>query len=254
MAEKQQLQWTDFKENVSCTFKNLRESKDFTDVTLACEDGQKVEAHKVILAASSPLFQEILKENKHPHTLIFMRGMKLDDLLSIVDFLYLGEANVYQEKLDSFLAMAEELQLKGLTGKSDSSKKGDRDMDLIKTTPVESGTDPTTHMKQRHDAQIFKVDHNTTVPEYFSGGREDLEKKVVSLMEKSQNLCSNGRQKANICKVCGKEGMGRDIKDHIEANHLEGITLPCNLCGKIFRSRQTLRHHKCTNHKSSLSS
>ena len=42
--------------------------------------------------------------------------MKSDDLKAIVDFLYFGEANIYQEHLDSFLAIAEELQLKGLEG------------------------------------------------------------------------------------------------------------------------------------------
>ena len=36
-----------------------------------------------------------------------------------VDFLYRGEANVYQENLDSFLAIAEELQLKGLMGQTE---------------------------------------------------------------------------------------------------------------------------------------
>ena len=33
----------------------------------------------------------------------------------MVDFLYHGEANVCQENLDSFLALAEELKLKGLS-------------------------------------------------------------------------------------------------------------------------------------------
>ena len=47
-----------------------------------------------------------------------MRGMKSNDLLAILDFLYCGEAKVYQEDLDSFLVIAEELQLKGLLGKS----------------------------------------------------------------------------------------------------------------------------------------
>merc|ERR1719318_858019 len=76
-----------------------------------------MEAHRVILAASSPFFQNLLRQHKHPHPLIYMRGVKSEDLLAIVDFLYFGEANVYQENLDSFLAMAEELQLKGLMGK-----------------------------------------------------------------------------------------------------------------------------------------
>ena len=43
-----------------------------------------------------------------------MRGVKSNDLLAIVDFLYFGEANVCQENLDFFPAIAEELQLKGL--------------------------------------------------------------------------------------------------------------------------------------------
>ena len=53
MSEKLCLQWNDFKENVITAFGSLRDDKDFSDVTLACEDGQQVEAHKVILAASS---------------------------------------------------------------------------------------------------------------------------------------------------------------------------------------------------------
>ena len=117
MSEKLCLQWNDFQDNIKSAFGKLRECNDFADVTLACEDGQQMEAHKVILAASSPFFQKLLRRNKHPHPLIYMRGMKSDYLLAIVDFLYLGEANIFQENLDSFLAVAGELQLKGLTGK-----------------------------------------------------------------------------------------------------------------------------------------
>ena len=75
----------------------------------------------------------------------------------------------------------------------------------------------------------------------------ELDQKVKSLMEKSQKvmpLVNGKRQTANICKVCGKEGQIVAIRDHIEANHLEGVSLPCNLCEKTFRSRQTLRLHK----------
>jgi len=91
-------------------------------VTLGCEDGQQIEAHKVILAASSPFFQRILKRNKRSQPLIYMKGMRSDDLTAIIDFLYYGEANIYQENLDSFLAIAEELQLKGLEGSKDQQE------------------------------------------------------------------------------------------------------------------------------------
>ena len=48
MSGKLCLQWNEFKENANALFENLREDHDFTDVTLACEDGKQVDAHKVI--------------------------------------------------------------------------------------------------------------------------------------------------------------------------------------------------------------
>ena len=119
MSEKLCLQWNDFKENAINAFGNLREDNNFADVTLACEDGQQVEAHKVILAASSPFFKTLLGRNKHPHPMIYMRGVKSSNLLAILDFLYRGEANVFQDDLDPFLTLAEELKLKGLVGNSE---------------------------------------------------------------------------------------------------------------------------------------
>ena len=63
-SEKLCLQWNDFKANITSSFRELREDRDFTDVTLACEDGQQIEAHKVVLASSSPFFMELLKRNR----------------------------------------------------------------------------------------------------------------------------------------------------------------------------------------------
>ena len=76
MGEHLCLQWADFRENVDSAFGRLRYDKVFADVTLACEDGQQMDAHKVILAASSPIFEEILQRNKHPHPMIYMRGFQ----------------------------------------------------------------------------------------------------------------------------------------------------------------------------------
>ena len=102
MSEKLCLQWNDFNANINKAFGNLRKDLDFTDVTLASDDGYQVEAHKVLLAASSPFFKDILVKNKHNHPLIYMRGVKAENMTAIVDFLYNGEANVSQELLDSF--------------------------------------------------------------------------------------------------------------------------------------------------------
>ena len=116
--EKLCLKWNDFQDLVQASFADLRADTDFNDVTLACED-QTIKVHKVILSACSPFFKKLLKTHPHPQPLIFMRGMKSRDLTAIVDFVYLGESNVFQDQLDSFLALAEELQLQGLDGSSE---------------------------------------------------------------------------------------------------------------------------------------
>ena len=103
-------------------FGSRRKGTEFAEAILACEDDEQVDARQVILAASSPFFQNLLKMNKHPHPLIYMRGVKSEDLGAIIDFLYLGEANVSQDNLDSFLAIAEELQLKGLMASEEPQK------------------------------------------------------------------------------------------------------------------------------------
>ena len=52
-----------------------------------------------------------------------MRGVKDKYLTAIVNFLYHGEVTIFQEDLNDFLEIAEELHLKGLTkgGNSDQN-------------------------------------------------------------------------------------------------------------------------------------
>ena len=69
------LEWKNYESISSSSFKNLYDDDLFTDVTLACEGNKKIEAHKVILSACSNFFQEILKDNEHPHPLIYMQGI-----------------------------------------------------------------------------------------------------------------------------------------------------------------------------------
>ena len=88
---KLRLKWDDFQENAISVFGTLRDDREFADVTLACEDGHEVEAHKAILASSSPFFFNLLKRKKHPHPLIYMRGLKSEDLVAMIDFIYVGE-------------------------------------------------------------------------------------------------------------------------------------------------------------------
>jgi len=113
-SEKFCLRWNDFESNISSAFRELRDDKDFFDVTLACDDEQ-IHAHKVILSACSPFFRNILRRNSHSNPLLYLKGVKYPDLQAVLNFMYHGEVNVAQEELNSFLAVAEDLRVKGLT-------------------------------------------------------------------------------------------------------------------------------------------
>ena len=96
-------------------FESLMENSDLVDVSLVCEDGQQVEAHKVILAASSTFFQKVVKRNTHPHPLLYLKGVTSKNLWAVLRFIYSGEVNIEEEELESFLDLAEGLNLRGLS-------------------------------------------------------------------------------------------------------------------------------------------
>jgi len=119
-SEKFCLRWNDFENNISSAFRELRDDKDFFDVTLACDDEQ-IQAHKVILSACSPFFRNVLRRNQHQHPLLYLKGVNYTNLQSVLNFMYHGEVNVAQEELNSFLSVAEDLKVKGLTQNQQSS-------------------------------------------------------------------------------------------------------------------------------------
>ena len=262
MTEKLCLQWNNFKENAVGSFGNLRDDKDFLDVTLASEDGKQVDAHKVILAMSSPFFENLLKRNKHLHPLIYMRGVKWEDLLAIVDFLYLGEANVCSENLNSFLSIAEELQLKGLM--ENLSLLSDEAIQTKPKPPFQKKetrtqdqrsnfSKPPSLIKNEYTDDIMPIDggdRSVALTSNLSGNAQELDEKCISMMEKTSKKNKDGKLLYS-CTICGREAINSGLKRHIEANHLEGISIPCNLCETTFKTRHSLRSHMSRNHKES---
>ena len=109
------FKWDDFTENMLSTLKEEKTLLDFTDVTLVCEDGTQIEAHKLILARGSTLLRNILRLKNGPSCIFYMRGIKGKQLEEVANFLYNGEVNIDEDDIDDFL-QAEELQLKGLVG------------------------------------------------------------------------------------------------------------------------------------------
>ena len=113
-GEKFCLRWNDFESNISVAFREIREEKDFFDYTLSCGERQ-IQAHKIILSACSPFFRTILKQNPHQHPLLYLKRVEFTDLQAVLNLMYHGEVNIAQTELNSFLAVAGHMQVKGLT-------------------------------------------------------------------------------------------------------------------------------------------
>ena len=112
--EKFSLKWNDFQITASNSFRLLKQEKDFFDVTLVTEDQKQIQSHKVVLSACSSFFKPILQNNIHSHPLIYLSGINSTNLQFIIDYIYEGEVQLFQEELDSFLDAAQKLQIAGL--------------------------------------------------------------------------------------------------------------------------------------------
>ena len=181
---------------------------------------------------------------------------KLNSLLLSSVWPYCGEANVSQQDLDSFLAVAEEFQLKGLMGSG--AEKDEVEVNIEpphrKKAPKSSQEKNYTQPEVIASAMVDKVESGFS-PEGTVGvtdftavaDMQDLDDKIRSMMAKSEKRASDNR-KERICTECGKEGPWNVIRDHIEANHITGVSHTCNICGKETRSRSGLKQHKSLHH------
>ena len=233
------MQWDDFSENLNSSFKSLREDSMFTDVTLACEDGKRrVEAHKIILAASSPMFQNLLSGNKQPCQLIYLRGVQLKDLEAVMDFIYLGEARLPQENLESFLSLANDLQLRGL-----ESKQTD-DMTLMFDIEQKSAISRSERDSKVKPKTLAETKFESQEAQMKIAMHQSIDDQVRSMIEIG-DIPAPGRSqgRVRICKVCGKEGVTIAILGHVKAKHMNPAPLPCKKCGKYIISSSKLVQH-----------
>merc|ERR1711888_570953 len=110
------LKWDAFEENIRNYFRKLREDQRLFDITLATDDGQHIQAHKVILSAGSNFFSDIFEKSNHTNMLVYLKGISSKKLERVLDFIYNGEVSVGQEEIKVFVETGKEIQVKGLEG------------------------------------------------------------------------------------------------------------------------------------------
>ena len=120
MSEKFSIKWKNFNLNATKKFSDLRTITEFNDVTLVGDDHKVIKAHRVVLSSCSEYFKNVLLQHDHPHPLICLDGITSNDIENVLDFIYTGELQIFQEDLDDFFSYFSETETRGSFKKSES--------------------------------------------------------------------------------------------------------------------------------------
>ena len=267
-GEKLRIRYNAFESNIREELHDIRNDGDFFDVTLVCEDGQ-IQAHKLVISACSPFFKKIFQCNPQPHPLLYLKDITIGHLQSVLDFMYHGEIFIFQENIDSFLAVAQELKVKGLTMSQDTSfpsrrptppklvwpsnEKVNRDImdqSCVKKKPM--------HLIQQipeHSSETEMNDNDEIAMEKYYGNDEAQteDQDVKTMRDLDQYIQSEtGKNKGQAkCKFCDKTFSRKEnVREHLAYKHFNHIfnKYTCQICGKNLGSKLAYVNHAKKKH------
>ena len=256
--EKYNFTWHTYSDHLRVMMKEMMTSGDFTDVTLVCDDKKKIRAHRNILAACSPVFKEIFQiENS---SVIFLKGVNFSEMESILQFIYLGEATFFEERMNHFLEAAKSLDIQELDKEVDETEEDD----IILEDSVQAKEIGDSETKNGfNEYQTIYQNHQTK----DTAKNRQVESTKISRIQNDENQCVecdkrfSGRSglfqhnKAvhegvtHDCSHCEyKAARKTDLKLHIESKHYGINRFKCDFCNYKCNKKHQLQSHIKNNH------
>ncbi|XP_026474023.1 protein bric-a-brac 2-like [Ctenocephalides felis] len=129
MSSTKNLIWDDYSKDIESGFCEIFKTGLLHDVTLTSE-GQKITAHKLILALSSQHFKDLFSDNssQNQNTIVFVGNVSFRVLKILVEFMYTGEVTVPENLLEEVLKGAEILNIKALIPKNVTNTETNTDV------------------------------------------------------------------------------------------------------------------------------
>ena len=221
--EKFNLYWHTYNDHLREMLRNMMSSNELTDVTIVSEDKKHFKAHKVVLSASSSVFQSIISDSTLSSPIIYLRGIDSPEIESILQFIYLGEVTFYQERMKEFLDVAESLEIKGIS----------KDVEIPENKPHDN-VDSYGFVQENEFLQNVLL-QNETVPERMS-----INQKNSQLKKNTENNYP--------CDHCDYKSLqSGNLQQHIKSIH-EGVKFPCDQCNYKAAHSSTLKQHIKSKH------
>ena len=224
--KKYTLTWHTYPDHLRGMMREMMTSGDFADVTLVCDDKKSIRAHRNILSACSTVFKNILQmHTQSNHPVIYMRGVQFSEIESILQFMYVGEARLSEERTNEFMCVVKDLEInKLITGVESSEPQPDK-------TPEES------------EENYNDITQYYTLDEYNLTGHEAEIVKSNNAMQKTEAgkpiLCKS-KFKCTECEKTYSDRKG--LRQHNMSKH-EGVKYACNQCDYQATRQDHLTRH-----------
>jgi len=232
-----EMNWDSYSDHLKEMMHNLMNSNETADVTIVCDDKSKFKVHKFVLIASSSVFQSIIKDlSKNGDSVIYLRGVLAEDMKSILQFLYLGQATLHEERMNEFLSVAQSLEIKDLYK--------DEKPDNVDTTQFVY--DELTNSSSVAASLEIKDICKDEKPNDFDTAQFVYDELALSSSEdwdeKDQNF--NQSIKEEKKHESSKNIKAKKRKNFVEDSMKDLGPYPCNKCDKKFALKSSLYHHK----------
>ena len=271
--EKYSLTWHTYTDHLKNMMKELMMNEDFYDVTLVTEDKKHIKANINILSACSPIFKDILKREKNTSTILYLRGIQYSEIESILQFIYLGEATFYEERMDEFLAVAKSLEIKELcnteTESNDEPEKEPTPSDPVTLTETLEENILSDHSKMQipqesqrrviheceHCHKTFShrgplYQHKQSVHKGVKFACDHCDYQATTQGNLSVHIKSKHEGVKYYCDQCEYQAtQPGNLTQHIQTKH-EGAKYACDQCDHQFTHPSTLNAHIKKKHKS----
>lgn len=230
--EKYSLMWQTYSAHLKNMMEQLMKNEDFADVTLVTNDKKQIKAHKNILSACSPVFQDILKLENNAISTVFLKDINYSELESIIQFIYLGEATFFQEHMNEFLNASRSLEIKGLSNADTKTEENNVNYEAVFNT-----------LNDISETKKDTIDTNDTP--YHEDNLQISDSNHKEPRNKIDDMKAERKYK---CKQCDKVFARKSsLCTHRKAQHSE-IKFSCSQCDYQSNYQASLNMHFETKH------
>ena len=254
--EKYNLNWHTYSDHLREMLHEMMKSNELTDVTLVCDDKRQFKAHKIVLSACSSVFRNIVNDLPQNCSVIYLKGIQHQEMESILEFMYLGVATFYQERMNEFLNVANNLEIKEISNNVEFDDNNVTNEEPEFPENVEATEDvelQTNSNSERHASSAKSMEiMNPSKIKRTSEGKFQCDQcdgkftKKDSLIRHIQNIHEGVKYACNQCEhQASSQG---SLTNHIRIKH-EGVKYVCNHCDQQLTSQGNLTLHIKSKHE-----